>query len=75
MKYSSDYKNNHHFCVVMGKYDLNCIREIKDKLKAVKTTVNDVEKATSNHAERLDEIEQEKIPELKSEQELGVRHD
>ena len=43
------------------------IREMKDELRAVKTTVSDVEKATSNHAERLDEITQETFPQLKSE--------
>ena len=43
------------------------IREMKDELKAVKTKVSDVEKTTSNYAERLDEIEQETIPEMKSE--------
>ena len=41
------------------------IREIKNELKAAKQMVNDVGKATSNHIERLDKIEQEKFPELK----------
>ena len=43
------------------------IREMKDEIRAVKTTVSDVEKTTSNHAERLDKITQETFPQLKSE--------
>ena len=53
---------------IMSKLDQNQrdIREIREELRNMKTTVSDVEKATCNHAQRLDDIEKKTIPEVKS---------
>ena len=43
------------------------IQEMKDELKTLKSTVVEVEKATSFHAEKIHELEQDIIPNVKSE--------
>ncbi len=53
---------------IMTKLDENRqeIIEMKEELKTLKSTVSDVETATSNHAERLDELEMKTLPQIKA---------
>lgn len=49
------------------------IQEMREEFRALKHTVTDVEKATDVHAERLDDIETNKLPDLKSHVEQKVK--
>lgn len=50
------------------------IKEIKDEIKSLKSTVTDVEKCTSFNSDKIDEIEQKRIPEIKSQFENNIQH-
>ena len=50
------------------------IQEIKGELRTLKSTVVEVEKATSFHAEKIQEMEQETLPKLKSEVENKIQN-
>lgn len=45
------------------------IRKVRDELRSLKETVHEVEKATASHAERLDDLEHNKLPTIQTEME------